>query len=125
MDELKLVVPTYNYQLFRRQVDQGEIPEFGAPEVPVLIREAAGVRSVLGTHDYENLEKHDIQIERHPNGWMIFLHPCPCGDPCGYVYFLDDGRSILVKEANECPTQAIEVLNSDASIPEIHGIKTR
>jgi hypothetical protein len=124
MEELKLVVPTYNYQLFPEQVEKGEKPEFGAPHVPVLIREADGVRIVLGTHDYEDLEKPDIQIERQPKGWMIFLHPCPGGDPCGYVYFLDDGRSFLVKEASFGPTEPIHILEEDASIPEIHGIKT-
>ena len=100
MQELKLLVPTYNCQLFPEQVEKGEKPEFGAPDVPVLIREAAGVRVVLGTHDYDDYTKPDIQIERQPNGWVIFLHPFPGGDACGYVYFLDDGRSFLVKEMN-------------------------
>jgi hypothetical protein len=112
MNELKLAVPTYNYQLFPNQVDEGAIPEFGVPHVPVLIREADGVRIVLGTHDYGDLERPDIQIERQPQGWMIFLHPCPGGDASGYVYFLDDGRSFLVKEVNAGPTEPIEVLGA-------------
>jgi hypothetical protein len=124
MDELKLIVPTYNYDLFPEQVEKGEMSEFGAPDVSVLVRQADGVRIVLGTHDYGDLEKPNIQIERHPKGWMIFLHPCPGGDPSGYVYFLDDGRSFLVKETNVGPTEAIEVLEADARIPEIHWDKT-
>jgi hypothetical protein len=124
MDELKLLVPTYNFDLYPEEVERGEVPEFGAPDVPVLIREAAGVRIVLGTHDYDDLEKPDIQIERHPKGWMIFLHPYPGSDPSGYIYFLDDGRSFLIKEAGVGPTEVIEVLEADGRIPEIHGIRT-
>ena len=37
-----------------------------------------------------------VQVERRPNGWAIFLHPIGGGDPSGYVYFLDDGRSFVL-----------------------------
>jgi hypothetical protein len=98
MQELKLLVPTYNGKAFESQVSAGKLHEFGVPRVPVLIREADGVRIVLGTHDYEENGAPDIQIERRPKGWAFFLHPRGAGDPSGFVYFLDDGRSFVVKE---------------------------
>jgi hypothetical protein len=85
----------------------------------VLIREADGVRIVLGTHDYEDYEKPDIYIERRPNGWAIFLHPLGGSDPSGFVYFLDDGRSFLAKEFGLGPTPAIEVLEADHKLREL------
>ena len=117
MNELKLVVLTYNGSLFPDEVEAGEKPEFSEDHIPVLIREADGVRVVLGTHAYEDNLKPDIQIERQPNGWVIFLHPLGGSDPCGYVCFYDDGRSVLVKELGLGPTPAIEVLEADVRVP--------
>ncbi len=118
LQELKLLVPTYNAEGFPDEVAKDEMPEFGEPLVPVLIREADGVRIVLGTHDYD-CETPDIQIERRPNGWAIFLHPLGGSDPSGYVYFLDDGRSFLSPENNFGPTPAIEVLEPHGQVPEL------
>src|SRR3989442_10209151 len=105
--ELKLSVPTYYGAVHGKQNILGS-PDFDAPNVPVLIHEAEGVRIVLGTHDFNDLEKPDIQIERRPKGWAIFLHPVGGGDASGYVYFLDDGQSFLLKEDNWAGSNSIE-----------------
>ncbi|MFL5245114.1 MAG: hypothetical protein ACJ8FY_23675 [Gemmataceae bacterium] len=119
--QFKLSVPTYNGYFYSEEVDNGTIEEFGDPTVPVLVHEADGVRVVLGTHCYDDLEKPDIQIERQPNGWMIFLHPLGGSDACGYVFFADDGRSFLSKEYDFGPTPAIQILEPAEEIAEING----
>jgi hypothetical protein len=119
--EIRLVVPTYNYQLYGEQVDRYELPEFGEPHVPVLIHEAEGVRIVLGTHDYNDYSKPDIQIERRPNGWAIFLHPEGGGDPSGVVYFLDDGRSFVTPENDLGSSNNIQFLECGEPVPDIDG----
>src|SRR5258707_12254861 len=103
MDELKLLVPTY-YGDTDGKPDFAAKSEFEEPSVPVLIHAADGVRVVLGTHDFEGSEKPDVQIERRPQGWAIFLHPVGGGDTTGLVYFLDDGRSFVSPDglSNEC-----------------------
>ncbi len=121
MREMKLEVPTYNASYYSREVEREEMPDFGDPIWPVLIHESDGVRIALGTHDIKDTKKPDVQIERQPNGWVIFLHPLGGSDPCGYVYFLDDGRSILLKEHSYGPTPEIEVLDRGGRIPEIDG----
>lgn len=115
MQELKLIVPTYVASVPEKADGSDDNPDFGGPYVPIIIREADGVRIVLGTHDYDDSYKPDVQIERRPNGWAIFLHPS-AGDPCGYVYFLDDGRSFLVPEWGD---SAIKVLAIHADVPEV------
>jgi hypothetical protein len=116
--EFRLLVPRYNYNLYSRYVESGKLPEFGNPETPVLIREAEGVRVVLGSHDYSDDSKPYVQIERHPNGWMIFLHPLGGSDPCGYVYFVDDGRSYFLPEYPYGPTPEVQVLEPGKRVPE-------
>jgi hypothetical protein len=115
MQELKLTVPTYVANMPRKPTETNHPGDFGSPYVPVLIHQAEGVRIVLGTHNYEDYDRPDVQIERRPNGWAIFLHPS-AGDPCGYVYFLDDGRSFLVPEWGD---GAIEVLAVHEDVPEL------
>lgn len=83
--------------------------------MPVLIYREAGVRIVLGTHDDGQLDKPDIQIERRPNGWAIFLHPIGGGDPSGIVFFLDDGRSFLTPDG--LSSGRIAVLDHDEKVP--------
>src|SRR5207253_9811775 len=56
--ELKLSVPTYYGTVNCKRNVAGE--DFDEPNVPVLIHEAEGVRIVLGTHDYNDVEKSDI-----------------------------------------------------------------
>ena len=117
MHECRLEVPTYNANLFPKEVESDRMPEFGPPDLPVLIHQADGVRIVLGSHDLDDLSKPDIQIERQPNGWVIFLHPVGGSDPSGYVYFHDDGRSFLLPENGLGPTPRIEVLKSNDGVP--------
>jgi hypothetical protein len=119
--ELNLVVPTYNYQLYGEQVDRGELPEYGEPLVPVLIRDEAGVRIVLGTHDFKDHSKPDLLIERQPQGWAIFLHPEGGGDPSGVVYFLDDGRSFVTPENDLGSSNNIQFLECGEPVPDIDG----
>jgi hypothetical protein len=118
--KLKLQVPTYNRNFYGQEVERGELPDFGDPHLPVLVHESEGVRIILGTHDIDDMTKPDILIEGQPNGWAIFLHPLGGSDPSGCVFFLDDGRSFLVKECPE-PTPEIEILDAGSEIPEIDG----
>ena len=119
MNEIRLRVPTYNANLFPDQVSAGVVPEFGPPFVPVIIRDAEGIRIVLGSHDYDDKRAPDIQIERRPRGWAIFLHPVGGGDASGYVYFVDDGRSFMLPENGLGPTPAIEIIESGDSVPDM------
>src|SRR5262249_37348384 len=107
VEQIKLSVPTYYGSAHDGSGTLAGLPEFGEPNVPVLIHEAEGVRIVLGTHDFNDRYKPDVQIERRPNGWVIFLHPDD-GDAAGFVHFLDDGRSYLTIERGP---SAIEVLD--------------
>jgi hypothetical protein len=118
-EELKLAVPTYVRNLQERKAHTDENPDFGSPHVPVLIHEADGVRIVLGTHDYDDYDTPDIQIERRPNGWAIFLHPLGGVDPSGYVYFLDDGRSFVVPGREHGAAQTIQVIAAQDDVPEL------
>lgn len=121
MEELKLMVPTYNGKWLKEP--NCTLDDFGEPGVPVVVRPADGVRVVLGTHDYDDSSKPDVQIERRHNGWMIFLHPVGGCDPCGYVFFLDDGRSFLVKESACGPPWEIEVVEYEQAVDEVDEIK--
>jgi hypothetical protein len=125
MNDLKLHVPTYNGRYFAEEVESGRMPEYGVPKLPILIRAAEGIRIVLGTDDYFDKDAPDVQIERQPNGWVLFLHPTSGCDPCGYVYMLDDGRSFLEKESGLGPTEVIKVLEPGDELPEIDGQDSR
>ena len=118
--ELKLIVPTYNANLFPVEVAQHTMPEFGKPYKAILIREAEGVRIMLGTHDSNDVDKPDVQIERQPNGWAVFLHPLGGSDSCGKVYFRDDGHSYFLKEGAAGPTPPIVILEPGAKVPAFH-----
>jgi len=111
--ELKLFVPTYNYSVYPDEVVSGVMEDYTESRTPVLIREEAGVRIILGTHDSSDRDKPDVLIERQANGWLIFLHP-EGGDPSGYVYFLDNGESYAMKELG---LGAIEFLEADEEWP--------
>ncbi len=147
MQEMKLLVPTYFESLdrnggptFSAQETRGsasgvltgngpgavpqasEDSDFGPPFVPVVIHEAEGVRIVLGTHDRLTGEHPDIQLERRPDGWAIFLHPVGASDPSAYVYFLDDGRSFVEKSRALGATPAMVVLRCHSDMAEIDAL---
>ncbi len=103
MDEWILKVPTYNQGAIDRGSLLEEAPEFGAPFVPMVIRPAEGVRVVLGTTDFWDTNAPDIQIERRPGGWVVFLQPVGGSDSSGFVHFLDDGRSFVLPERGATP----------------------
>ena len=107
---LELNVPTYVGEQQRAVA-----ADYAEPCVPVLVYEDRGVRIVLGTHDRQALAP-DVQIERRPHGWAIFLNPLPSGDPCALVYFHDDGRSWISKFTAGSTPALIEV---DDLPPEI------
>lgn len=117
MHECKFAVPTYNADLFPAEVAAGRTPEFGLPNVPVLIHQSDGIRVVLGTHDPNALSKPDIQIERQPNGWVVFLHPVGGSDASGFVYLHDDGRSFVLPERGLGPTPHMNVLRPNDDVP--------
>ena len=119
MDDFKTIVPTYYGDAFSEQVALGNVKELSEPFVPFVVRVDSGIRIVLGTHEYEDLSKPDILIERRPKGWVITLHPLPGSDPSGYVYFLDDGRSLLVPEFDIGRTSTIEIRTANARVPEV------
>jgi hypothetical protein len=117
MEQFEMLVPTY-YGMMYAKIDPHQNKEdFGEPVVPVLIRHAEGVRVVLGTHDFEDMTQPDIQIERRPQGWAIFLHPNGGGDASGMVYFLDDGRSYILPDG--LPSDEIRFVQFQEEIPLI------
>lgn len=119
MAELRIHVPTYYGSGPGAFSDK---PEFGSPEVPLLVRPADGLRIVLGSHDYFDATAPDIQIERRANGWAIFLHPVGGGDPSGHIYFLDDGRSFVTPERDLGTTPPVLVLDWDAAVSEVDQV---
>ena len=106
---LTACVPTY--------YPKAAVDQFDKPRVPVSVHESDGLKLILGTPDPLSLEQPDVQIERRAHGWAVFVHPVAGGDPCGAVYFHDDGRSWFVREsdadigtprlqlADECPAE--------------------
>lgn len=117
MNVCRFTVTTYNADLFPNEVEIGRMPEFGPPRLPVLIHQVDGLRILLGTHDLDDFSKPDIQIERQPNGWVIFLHPVGGSDASGYVYILDDGRSFLLPENGVGPTPPTVALQPKDDVP--------
>jgi hypothetical protein len=118
LNGFKMSVPTYNGKWLE---EYRGLQDFDEPEVPVLVTPAEGLRIVLGTHDYHDFEKPDIQIERRHNGWMIFLHPVGGSDPSGFVVFLDDGRSFVAPEGvwDEYQIKMVDYEQATAQLDEI------
>jgi hypothetical protein len=85
----------------------------------VVVHSADGIRVVLGTHEFLDVDAPDIMIERQPRAWAVFLHPIGGGDPAGYVYFLDDGRSYLLKDRWIHEDEGIRILEHDQRVPDI------
>ncbi len=117
MQELKLFVPTYYGAMHAKTPTSQGDEDFGEPSVPVLIQEAEGIRVVLGAHGIDDSEKPEIQLERRPNGWALFLYPVAGGDASGLVYFLDDGRSFVVPDG--LYSERIQVVNRCEEVPLI------
>jgi hypothetical protein len=117
--EILLRVPTYYGNTIAADGSSVDREEFDKPTVPLLVYPADGVRIVLGSHDLNDLQWPDVQIERRPKGWVMFLHPLGGSDPSGYVYFLDNGSSYLLKEPAIGPTPPIEVLEADEALEGI------
>lgn len=122
-NDVKVIIPTYNAYAFADEVAAGKMQEFDSPHVPVLIRRADGIRVVLGTHDFDDQTKPDIQIERRPNGWAIFLHPLGGGDPSGCIYFVDGGESIFRHESHVGTTPKMAVREWDDHVDEVDVIE--
>ncbi len=117
MDEFEMSIPTFYGASYGDPTAFAHKEEFDEPYVPLLASKQNGMRIVLGATDSEDGDSPDIHIERRPNGWAIFLHPRGEGDPSGYVYFLDDGRSYLVPVGG--PSDRIRVLDDDETVPMI------
>ena len=117
MRELRLRVPTYNYQLHCREVDRGTMPEFGGPLSAVVVYRDMGIRVVLGSFDRANMRSPDVQIERQPHGWVVFIHPLGGSDPSACVFMRDDGQSFVVPEYPCGPTPELVVLPPGSDVP--------
>lgn len=102
---------TFCVPTFYPSACDGDEP-FGEPAVPIVAYEQDGLRVILGSDDTGNETAPDIHIERRRNGWAIFLHPVGDGDPSGYVYFLDDGRSFVVPDGGSTPAIAVQSFES-------------
>lgn len=109
--EVAFQVPTFYGHAYPGAVRDGLVPEFGPPLVPILVQRVDGLRLVLGSCDAFD-QAPDVQIERRPNGWAMFLHPASSGDPSGYVYFIDDGHSFVVPDSGVA-TPAIQIRQSE------------
>jgi hypothetical protein len=104
MKTWKTTVPTY----YEERIDTNE-REFDSPEVPIVIQESAGIRIVLGTHEVEGVTKPDVQIERRPRGWAIFINP-DGRETCAIIYVLDDSRTYCLSEKQvNCPLTIVDV----------------
>lgn len=121
--ELKVDVPTYYGD--SAWAPAGERPEFGQPFVSTVVRPAGRLRIVLGSNDYFDDDAPDVQIERRPNGWMIFLRPVGGGEASGQVIFLDDGRSFLIPERHVSSTPPTVALDPGAEVAALDETKTR
>jgi hypothetical protein len=56
---------------------------------------------------------------------MIFLHPVGDGDASGYILFLDDGRSFLVKDRGLSSTPKVEVVEEGEELGELDRVLPR
>jgi hypothetical protein len=119
---LTLSVPTYYATAYITHDVVGDLPDYDSPNVPVLVHQGEAVRLVLGAHDIYDSEKPDILIERRPKGWAIFLHPVGSGDPSGVVFFLDDGRSFVLREDSSENPGCVQVLLGLDAPPELDKV---
>jgi hypothetical protein len=106
----KMSIPTYIGS--QPHDEQDNPPDFAEPRVPVLVHESEGIRVLMGTHNWQDWDKPDIQIERRPHGWAVFIHP-NAGDPVAFLYMLDNGKTYLMPEKYTEP--ALEVIDDTPS----------
>jgi hypothetical protein len=85
-----LRVPTY-------YGDRPGKEEFDTPRVPIVFSDAAGARLVLGTRDPNEMGYPDVQVERRPGGWAVFINDS-AGDVVAHVYIIDNGKVYLHPE---------------------------
>ena len=116
---IKMNVPTYNGKWI---LDNPGLEDYDEPEVPILIHPAEGLRVVLGTHDFFDMSKSDIQLERRHNGWLLFLRR-DGGDPVGFVVFLDDGRTYVTIERGWGIDEEMQVVDYETAVAELDDIK--
>ena len=63
--------------------DSQKMPEFGDPSYPVLVRPCDGVRISLGSHDFFDLHKPDIQLAS--SQWLAIFLTLGGSDRSGYA----------------------------------------
>jgi hypothetical protein len=119
MEEIEFEVPTYYGG--RTAAGDEYLPEFGGPYVPVITHSADGVRIVLGSHEWQDVDHPDIAIERRPHGWAIFLNPIGGSDSAGVIYFTDEGRSFVVPANDFGTTPPIVMYSWESASREVDG----
>jgi hypothetical protein len=111
----KLLVPTYVGS--QPHNEHSNRPDFAEPRVPVLVHESEGIRVLMGTHHWEDWDKPDIQVERRPHGWAVFISPT-AGDPVACLYMLDSGRTYVMPEKYTEPTlEVVDDTPNDLDTP--------
>jgi hypothetical protein len=85
---------------------------FTTPLIPMLLYKEEGLRIMLGTECIDDDSKPDVRVERRPHGWAFFFHP-NSGDRAANVYLLDDGRSFVLCEPCDPPTELVEDIPVD------------
>jgi len=101
----KLTIPTFRGA---QEEDRFCWTDFTEPNAPVVVHGGTDIRVVMGTHDAKDFSKPDIQIERRPHGWAVFIHP-DASDLVACLYILDDGRTFLLPE--QCAASELEIVN--------------
>jgi len=96
MNAWTIEVPTY-YRPQKRADGKLKSEGFATPCVPIVVHEECGVRIALGACDWRQRNTPDIQIERRPNGWAIFVRTGDI-DPCALLFILDDARTVCVPQ---------------------------
>lgn len=114
-----LRVPTYYGNAYPDAVSSDLIPEFGKPLVPIRIDRVDGIKVQLGLKTGSEDDPPDVQFERRPHGWAIFLHPVGGSDPSGFIYFHDDGRSFVVLENDVGTTPRMKVSEWDEAVAAV------